>query len=392
MTADLFVLQLALGLLLLLTLWLCVDWVRRRNVARRDAALLMLSLAVGAGMHGWRVITGVDEPLLTRLITMAVVLHPLLMLRLVGHFRPVPGWITALVSMGVVVSWCGLWLAPPDLAQALRLTIAVIFALSLLFNARRLVGGARHAQGVVRRRMGLVASGATLISLLALALAFSAWLSAIPGLAIALPVGLLAAAVLYVLGLAPPPWLARAWQQTDVQQFLRAAAGSAGESTEHALRRLCSTARHAAGGQAAAIARWNEQRNRLELELRGERALVGGPLPADGLVAGQWTFRRPFVVDNRKDVRQACLRMAPGLECDALLGVPLITPARVWGLLIVFLRRAPALPDEDLRLLSMVTEHTAGQLDQAALVEQLRREIAELRGEPIPDETPLDES
>jgi hypothetical protein len=57
----------------------------------------------------------------------------------------------------------------------------------------------------------------------------------------------------------------------------------------------------------------------------------------------------------------------------------------------VFLRRGPVLPEEDLRLLSLVTEHTAVLLDHAALVEGLRRDIAELRGEPIADETPLDE-
>ena len=64
----------------------------------------------------------------------------------------------------------------------------------------------------------------------------------------------------------------------------------------------------------------------------------------------------------------------------------------MWGLLIVFLRRGPGLPEEDLRLLALVTEHTAVLLDHAALVESLRREISELRGEPVPDEDTHDES
>jgi GAF domain-containing protein len=195
----------------------------------------------------------------------------------------------------------------------------------------------------------------------------------------------------YALGLAPPSWLSRSWQQADVQQFLRASTGTAGESTDQTLTRLCQTARHAVGGEAAALARWNESRQRLELELRGERALVGGPLPADGLVAREWTFRRPFVAASRKEVHTACRRIAPGLDCDAILGVPLVTPTRVWGLLLVFLRRGPVLPAEDLRLLSLLTEHSAVILDYAALVAQLRRDNAGLRGESPPEEPSFDD-
>jgi hypothetical protein len=383
--------QLAQALVLLLTLWLCIDWARRRNVARLDAALLMVSVAVAVGLDLWRDLTGSASAVVGHIVVTAIVLHPLLLLRLVSHFRAVPGWILGCAGAAFVISTGLIWVEEAVVADAADVTLPLLFALFLAYGARSLVTGARHAQGVVRRRMGLVAAGALLVALSALLLLVDS-VGAVPGLRPALPVLLLGAAILYTLGLASPPWLARAWQQTDVQQFLRASAGSAGETTDTVLRRLCSTARHAAGGQAAAFARWNEERKRLELELRGERALVGGPLPADGLVARQWTFRRPFVADDRSEVREACLRMAPGLECDALLGVPIITPARVWGLLIVFLRRAPALPDEDLRLLSLVTEHTAVLLDQASLVEQLRRQIAELRGEPVVDDTPLDES
>ena len=203
-------------------------------------------------------------------------------------------------------------------------------------------------------------------------------------------VSALALAICYSLGLATPPWLARAWQQADVQQFLRASTGTAGESTDRTLTRLCQTARHAVGGQAVALARWNGKRRRLELELRGERALVGGPLPADGLVAREWTFRRPFVASRRQEVHETCRRIAPGLDCDAILGMPLVTPTRVYGLLLVFLRRAPVLPDEDLRLLSLLSEHSAVILDYAALVERLRHDNAALRGEPPPEEA-LDE-
>lgn len=401
MNAGEFLALLAQGLILLLTLWKLIEWVRRRGSARLDVVLLLLTLAVSVGLNWVKTHTSVDVGILRHAIPMAVLLHPLLMLRLVGHFRTVPRWIGGLVIFGAVTNWGLLLATPAPFARQGVVAVCVIFALSLLYGARALVAGARHAQSVVRHRMSLLSAGAIVVVLLASlhAVVLLASLHAltfavddIPHVALLTKVGLLTAAVLYSLGLAPPPWLSRAWQQADVQHFLGAASGSAGESAERTLIRLCNTARHAVGGQAVALARWNEKRNRLELELRGERALVGGPLPADGLVARQWTFRRPFVADDRKQVREACLRMAPGLDCTALLGVPLITPSHVWGLLIVFLRRSPGLPEEDLRLLALVTEHTAVLLDHAALVESLRREISELRGEPVLDEDTHDES
>ena len=387
-----FLALLAQGLILLLTLWKLIEWVRRRGSARLDVVLLLLTLAISVGLNWVETHTSVDLGILQHAIPMAILLHPLLILRLVGHFRTVPRWIGGLVIFGAVTNWGLLLATPAPFATQGVVAVSVIFALSLLYGARALVAGARHAQSVVRHRMSLLSAGAIFVVLLASLHALTFAVDDIPHVALLTKVGLLAAAVLYSLGLAPPPWLSRAWQQADVQHFLGAASGSAGESAERTLMRLCDTARYAVGGQTVALARWNEKRNRLELELRGERARVGGPLPADGLVARQWTFRRPFVADDRKQVREACLRMAPGLDCTALLGVPLITPSHVWGLLIVFLRRGPGLPEEDLRLLALVTQHTAVLLDHASLVESLRREISELRGEPVPDEDTHDES
>jgi hypothetical protein len=390
MSAGEFLVQLAQALLLLVTCWKLAEWARRRDGARRDIALLLLSLCVGVVLHWLQTHEAVDLGVAAPAIPMAIVLHPLLMLRLVDHFRTIPRWIGGLFIVGLLVSWALLLL--PNFAAIAAVAVPLIFALSLLYATRSLVAGARHAQGVVRRRMGLVGAGAGIVVLLALLHATDSAVGHLGYMETITQVGLLAAAALYSLGLAPPTWLSRSWQQADVQQFLSGATGSLDPSTDSTLARLCSTALHATGGQAAALARWNEDKHRLELELRGERALVGGPLPADGLVARNWTFRRPFVADDRKEVRAACLRMAPGLDCTALLGVPVITPTRVWGLVLVFLRRGPILPDEDLRLLSLITEHTAVLLDHAVLVESLRREISLLRGETVPDETPFDES
>ena len=279
-----FLVRLAQGLILLLTLWKLIEWARRRGSARLDVALLLLTLAIGVGLNWVETDTGFDLGVLKHAIPMVVLLHPLLMLRLVDHFRTVPRWISGLVFTGIVTSW-GLLLATPEpFATQGVVAVSVIFALSRLYGARALVAGARHAPNVVQRRMSLLGAGAIVVVLLASLQALTFAIGHIPYVTPLTQVGLLAAAVLYSLGLAPPPWLSRAWRQADVQQFLQATAGSAGEPTERTLRRLCDTARHAVGGQAVALARWNDKRKRLELELRGERALVGGPLPADGLV------------------------------------------------------------------------------------------------------------
>lgn len=369
-------------LLIIITILTCVDLARVRDRARLDIALVFIALAIdviprllprlGVQLDGLHVV----QPL-------ARLAHPFLLLRLVDHFRPIRGFVSWGTLLLVLGAWGFLIFAPDAIVFSWGWTITILFALLTLYAAGALASAAQRGQSVIERRMKLIAGGALVFAVLLAARAIAELITDVAPLAEEITqVGPLLMAALYYLGFTPPIWLSRAWQHEELLEFIRSSGGSPGESSRTALDRLCSTSRHAAGGLAASICRWEDDRQRLVLDAFGERALVGGPIAYDSLISEHWRFRRPFVEDRAKEVLEACRRLAPGLDCEALIGVPLVTTSRVWGLLLIFLRRSPLMPDEELRLLSLFAEHSALALDNAALIEKLRgvEEVVEEEG------------
>ena len=369
-------------LLIIITILTCVDLARVRDRARLDIALVFIALAIdviprllprlGVQLDGLHVV----QPL-------ARLAHPFLLLRLVDHFRPIRGFVSWGTLLLVLGAWGFLIFAPDAIVFSWGWTITILFALLTLYAAGALASAAQRGQSVIERRMKLIAGGALVFAGLLAARAIAELITDVAPLAEEITqVGPLLMAALYYLGFTPPIWLSRAWQHEELLEFIRSSGGSPGESSRTALDRLCSTSRHAAGGLAASICRWEDDRQRLVLDAFGERALVGGPIAYDSLISEHWRFRRPFVEDRAKEVLEACRRLAPGLDCEALIGVPLVTTSRVWGLLLIFLRRSPLMPDEELRLLSLFAEHSALALDNAALIEKLRgvEEVVEEEG------------
>jgi GAF domain-containing protein len=359
-------------LLLFITVLTCVDLARVRDRARLDIALVFIALAIDV-VPRLLPRLGIEPGLLTLDQPLASVVHPYLLLRLVDHFRPIRGLVSWGAMALVLAAWGFHLFAPEPIVFSWGWTVAAIFTLLTLYAAGAVASAAERGQSVIQRRMKLIAGGAFVFAVILAAQVVAALIVDLAPLAQDITrVGPLAMAALYYLGFTPPVWLSRAWQHAELSDFIRSSAGSPGESSRTALARLCSSSRHAVGGLSAAVCRWEDDRQRLVLDAFGERALVGGPIASDSLVSEHWRFRRPFVEDRASEVREACRRLAPGLDCEALIGVPLVTTSRVWGLLLIFVRRSPLMPDEELRLLSLFAEQSALALDYAALIEQLR--------------------
>jgi hypothetical protein len=359
-------------LLLVITVLTCIDLARVRDRARLDIALVFVALAIDV-IPRLLPRLGVDPGLLSLVQPLARLAHPYLLLRLVDHFRPIRGLVSWGALVLVAAAWGFLLFAPEVTVTSWEWAVTAVFALLTLYSAGALASAAERGQSVIQRRMKLIAGGALVFAVLLAAQVTAALIDSLaPTAAEINRAGPLVMAALYYFGFTTPVWLSRAWQHAELSDFIRSSAGSPGESSRTALERLCSTSRHAVGGLAAAIGRWEDDRQRLVLDAFGERALVGGPIAFESLISEHWRFRRPFVEDRASEVREACRRLAPGLDCEALIGVPLVTTRRVWGLLLIFVRRSPLMPDEELRLLSLFAEHSALGLDYAALIEQLR--------------------
>lgn len=90
MTAGELLMLLGQVLLVLLTLWKLADLARHRDRARLDIALVLGSLAVAVAVQRLQGDDAVDLGAAQRAGPLALVAHPFLLLRLVGHFHAVP--------------------------------------------------------------------------------------------------------------------------------------------------------------------------------------------------------------------------------------------------------------------------------------------------------------
>ena len=368
--------------LLVITILTLIDLARVHDRARLDIALVFIALAVDV-VPRLLPRMGVEPGFLTFLQPLARLAPPFLLLRLVDHFRPIRPIVAWGTGLLVVAAWGFLSFAPEEILFSFSWAVTVLFTGLTLYAAVALASAAQRGQSVIERRMKLIAGGAFIFAILLAARAVADLVTDVAPIAEEITrIGPLAMAALYYLGFTPPVWVSRAWQHEELLEFIRSSGGSPGESSRTALSRLCTTSRHAVGGRAAAVCRWEEDRQRLVLDAFGERALIGGPIAFDSLVSEHWRYRQPFVEDRAKEVSEACRRLAPGLDCESLIGVPLVTTSRVWGLLLIFVRRSPLMPDEELRLLSLFAEHSALALDNAALIEKLRgtEEVVEEEG------------
>ena len=99
------------SLLVVLTAWKLIELLRHRDRARLDLVLVLAPLALAVGVT-WLEERGLWAVVDVPLAPMAFVLHPVMLLRVVDHFRAVPRWVAALMVVSVAASWALLALAP----------------------------------------------------------------------------------------------------------------------------------------------------------------------------------------------------------------------------------------------------------------------------------------
>src|SRR5687767_1988216 len=200
------------------TLW---DFVRHRDRARLDIALMFATL--GAGILGGEVqrLLGIEARWLTIIDTMAILAQPYLLLRLVAHFRPLARRVHWAGFLGMVASWVVVAAVPSPMPPAATLLLIVYFAVVDLYATVAFVRGSLQSAGVLRRRLRFAAAGSGwLVATILLAGLNVAWPAARPAIAPLSQVFSLLSAVSYYVGFSPPGALRKAWQLTELYDFL----------------------------------------------------------------------------------------------------------------------------------------------------------------------------
>jgi PAS domain S-box-containing protein len=368
------------GTLILIAVLTFVDFLRYRDRRRFDISMMFGALASLLVLQAVTRLLNQPSLLLTRAVTMILVVHPYLLLRLVQHFRPVSRWVNRFALMGLIGSVLILALFIPTIPGALSLFILTYFAAVEGYAAWAFVRGALMTGGVTRNRLLLAGAGSGLLALILV----------VAGVNVIFPSGngltgtvarLLApvAVVSYYLGFVPPPALRRMWQSAELHGFLLfTASRRIDDDVSVMLARLCTAAARSVGGIASVAMLGNESDGGLTVWASTDPKRVRIGSPADPLAAQAWLERLPRLVELNSETR-AQNSMARSLGADAMFAVPIVSAERAWGLLLVFLWRAPLFAADDLGLLTLFAQQKANSLSNANLLAEQRMLVGRLR-------------
>jgi signal transduction histidine kinase len=330
------------GLLLFLAAISILGYLRRPRPTQLDIALVFGSLGANVALNilaqaiqaRWLGIAG----------AIAGGIQPYLLVRLVRHFRPVPRWVSYLSLSGLIATVVIIIAARPHRPLAFELLIIAYFVSSGGYAAVAFLREARRTSGITHRRLFLISTGTALFACAFLvAVAVIIWPDRREIIAASVRFVLVAALISYYLGFATPRWLRRIWGLLELRRFL-GDARSPDEQT--AITHLRQAAIRVVDGMSSVV-------------IRREETALSHMVAADtvGRVCAE---RRPVLTHTNADSPKPCYVS------------PIFTDDRTWGLLLVPLRNEPLFPDDDLDLLSLLSQQTAITLDYGALLSEQR--------------------
>ncbi len=363
-------LQLAGFAALALTFVATIRGARRHRDARRLDILLAVGSLVLASPLSVRAMQG---PLSIAPVVV-LVLFPYFLIRLVQHFREVPGPLVwaSLVTPAVAVAVIGATPPPWPPWQQYVISGYAAGALALVLLAFAIEAG--HSSGVTRRRLLLAALGTgcyvgihgVSVSATVLALASetgSLLTRALSGIAL----------IAYYLAFATPRSLRTRWQREELSRFLVDTADrEADERGRHAAEDLLRAAIRAGAGSAGFVAiRDSVTSEDVTVRASTQPMLEGVSLDAEAGPADM-TFREAESASVPLAALDARLRDGLKRTGTSVLLAPISSSIRRWGVVGVVQRHGTLFPQDDLRLLEQLAQYAGGMLDHGQLVTEAR--------------------
>jgi signal transduction histidine kinase len=362
-----------------IALILAAGYVRVRTSMRRDALVMFAVLALAIVMGEIGQIAQFQPRWLTAGSAILIVAQPLLLLRLVEHFRHV--WRPAVLAAaaGFLVSAGILAVMPPPLPARATIAIVLYFGATNAYAASVLLRAGRESTGVLRRRMVLVGQGTGMLAAVILLAGIAAALPAAQPVVQPLSrVLALLSTIWYYLGFTPPARLRQTWQLRELHAFLtHIATRPVDERVATILDDLCRTATRAVGGLASIAMIRDEEDGDLVVRAADTPGLELGAPHAGSLTERVWRERRAAVA-SREETSGRIHDLASALESDLILAAPIGSRARAWGVLVVIQSRASLFPSDDLDLLQLLGEQAALVLDVGHLLSEHTTLIGQL--------------
>jgi signal transduction histidine kinase len=362
------------GAIVLLAIRMVVEWARWRDRVTLDICLVFGSLAVLLILERSLRLADIETAWIRPLGISVLLAHPYLLLRVVLHFKPISPAVRRVATIGLLSSLAVVWIAVWPFRSAALVAVAFAYFIWLMaYVARAFRQGARSAGGVTHWRMKHAALGALLLAIV-FVLTVTIALAPLSRAAMAalIPLAAMAAALNYYFAFAPPSWLRRVWQSSELYGFLSDQSPSRGAlSPTDVLNRLCEFVRRAVGATSASAAMWDERRGELVVAVSGWGYLEPGRAVPEGRLIDAWRSGRAMLVRKYEWV-------LPGGEPGSVFVVPIPCQVGPRGLLFAVLPRGALFVADDLSLLGVSCSEAAVQLDNTVMRERQQTLIAEL--------------
>ncbi len=362
------------GSIVMLAIRMVAQWARWRDRVSLDIFLVFGSLAILLILEPALRLTNVQAAWIRPLGFSVLLAHPYLLLRVVSHFRPISRTVQHVAAVGLVVSLVVTWSAAWPLRSTALMAVAFLYFIGLLgYVAWVFRQGARAAGGVTRWRMRHAGLGALLLEIVFILAVVIAVLPVARVVADALiPLAALCAAVNYYVAFAPPAWLRRLWQSSELYGFLSDRALTGGASSKNdALSRLSTFAVAGVGATGASAALWDDERQALVVAVSRWGYLEPGRAVPEGSLLDAWRSNTATLVKHHEWV-------LPGGAAGSVYVVPIPCEIAPRGLLFVILPKAALFVSDDLALLRACCGETAVQLDNTVMRERQQTLITEL--------------
>ncbi len=358
-----------------------LGFLRRRDRIHLDVALMFAALAVPTLVGMLKIYGGIDVSALSTAGECALMCHPVMMLRLVEHFRSVPAALRVGALGSTILSTIVLVALPRPLPEAATLALVVSFVVIEGVAGWAFLRGGLGSGGVSRQRLLLASLGS---GLLALIIAIAGLAAVAPGLiegsGLLIELLALGAGLVWLAAFVPPRGLVRAWQTAEVRAFLERGLDKAPDDrAQFMIEMLSTSARSAVGGLGVIVALADALEEQSPQGLLVRATAPPGLVPSgrlsvvDGVAARAWAQGRPAMDFEPAGWSPTERELSRRLAAQAMLAIPIATPSRRSGVLLLVLRRGLLFAEDDLAALGLLTEQVAVAIEIAALIEQQRR-------------------
>lgn len=379
-----------LGLLLesifvLLGVVTAIDYWRYGEKTRRDIALMFASLGIPFLLDSIKIVTGAELRWTNYLVLGGLMSQPYFMLRLIEYFRRVPQRLMQFTRLCVGLCWATAilyWVQYVEVPVPVQLVMIAYFVFVNGYAMIALVRSALTASGIVRRRLRFAAAGSGLLAAFFLTLALAALVPSIAPIAgFLIILETITATTSYYIGFAPPRWLRRAWQLTELRNFLlRVSSKPVGQrlNVAESLSDLSQSAILAVAGSKAVIAQLDETQQQWVLRYSTDQTEFSQLQQGEGIIQSAWQQRIPMLARAAGNANALDRRFLEMAGADTLLIAPIATTEHAWGMLLVFLEHSSLFIEDDLELIALFAQQSAMFLENSILVDKLHNYSAEL--------------